>query len=261
MKSKIRIALGVVLCMVVSIIGNKAPVSLAAGWADDVTEEIDVDTSYEESITESDYKDQQGYYYDAYKVTIPEKGNIKVYVESANERYTKYGSTWYFFYKSSDIDKNVWSWHAYGDDYSSARDRYYASSTAVLPKGTYYFVVKGNSTTASKNIPYTFELDYSPSITAPTVRGKKAAKKSITLNWNRVSNADGYEVKYSTNSKMSGAVKMQLDGINSTSTKLTGLKRKTTYYIKVRCKRTMEVGGQTKTYSSAWSTKQVIRTK
>ena len=67
----------------------------------------------------------------------------------------------------------------------------------------------------------------------------------------------GYEVQYSTSSKFKNAKTKKVSGYGKTSLKISNLKGKTTYYIRVRT--TMKVSG--KTYSSAWSKTQHVKTK
>ncbi|MGI3783066.1 MAG: fibronectin type III domain-containing protein, partial [Janthinobacterium lividum] len=64
--------------------------------------------------------------------------------------------------------------------------------------------------------------------------GLKAADRtttSLTVTWKAVSEAENYRVQYSTSSKMKKAKYERSTDISST---LTGLKRSTTYYVKVR---------------------------
>lgn len=74
-----------------------------------------------------------------------------------------------------------------------------------------------------------------------------AGEKSAVLKWKESSRAAGYQIRYSTSSKMSNA-KTVSAGTAGKKT-VTGLKTGKTYYFQIRSRRT--AGG--KTYSSAWT--------
>ena len=44
----------------------------------------------------------------------------------------------------------------------------------------------------------------------------------------------GYEIQYSTNKKFTSVKKATVKGYGATSKKITGLKAKTTYYVRIR---------------------------
>lgn len=87
------------------------------------------------------------------------------------------------------------------------------------------------------------------------------AKKAFTAKWKKQSKANqkkfnGYQIRYSINSNMSGA-KTATAIKSSKSKKIKGLKAKTTYYVQVR---TYTKSGGTTFYSS-WSAKKSVKTK
>jgi len=120
--------------------------------------------------------------------------------------------------------------------------------------GTYKAVVtfKGNySGTVSK------QFVVNPK--APAIKAPAAAKKAITAKWGKVAKqATGYEVMVATNSKFTkGKKTVKVTSFKTTSKKITKLKAKTKYYVKVRTY--TKVSG--KTYYSAWSKVKSVKTK
>ena len=67
----------------------------------------------------------------------------------------------------------------------------------------------------------------------------------------------GYQVRYSLKSSMASSKTKTVKGYATTSTKITNLKSKKTYYVQVRTYKT--VNG--KTYYSPWSAKKSVKTK
>ena len=74
-----------------------------------------------------------------------------------------------------------------------------------------------------------------PTVNTPS--GGDITDTSISLSWNRVSNASGYEVHYSTTSGFSigsgGVTKVTVNSGNTTSQRITSLTANTSYYFKV----------------------------
>lgn len=66
------------------------------------------------------------------------------------------------------------------------------------------------------------------------VKAKSTAKKKVTVTWNKVKNAKGYFVSISTKKNGKYKVKLTVKGGSKKKAVLRGLKRKKTYYIKVR---------------------------
>jgi hypothetical protein len=68
----------------------------------------------------------------------------------------------------------------------------------------------------------------------------------------------GYQVQYSTNKTFkTGAKTVTVKGATKTSRKISGLKKTTTYYVRVRTY--MSVGGRY--YYSKWSAVKSVKTK
>lgn len=89
------------------------------------------------------------------------------------------------------------------------------------------------------------------------------AKKAFTVKWKKQSakmaksTITGYQIRYSTSSKMTSAKTKTVKGYKYTSKKITKLKAKKKYYIQVRTYKT--VSG--KTYYSSWSGVKSVKTK
>ena len=79
-------------------------------------------------------------------------------------------------------------------------------------------------------------------------------KKSMKITWKKVSDADGYQVAYGTKKNFKGAKKKIL---NKTSLTVKKLKKKKTYYVRVRAYKT--VNGE-KVFG-AWSATKKVKIK
>lgn len=93
--------------------------------------------------------------------------------------------------------------------------------------------------------------------TAITSLSNKKGRK-LTVRWFRDSNAKGYEVQYATNSKFTKNKKTKMVYRNTGSVTLKKLKKKKTYYVRVR---SYNVTGDGKIVCSGWSTKRKIKIK
>lgn len=87
----------------------------------------------------------------------------------------------------------------------------------------------------------------------------KAQKKGFKVTWKKVSNAKGYQIKYSTSKKFTKKTSKTATVKKATTTSKTvkDLKKKKTYYVKVRSYKT--VNGK-KVYSD-WSNVKKVKTK
>ena len=68
--------------------------------------------------------------------------------------------------------------------------------------------------------------------TAKNTKGRK-----LTASWKKASNADGYQIQYAPNKKFK---KAKSQTVKSTSVKLKKLKKKTTYFVRVRAYKTVD---------------------
>ena len=87
----------------------------------------------------------------------------------------------------------------------------------------------------------------------------RAAKKSVAIKWKkRTSQTDGYQIRYSVDSRFKKGNKLvTVNKGNKNSKKLTGLQAKKKYYITIRTYKT--VGKQR--YYSEWSKKYKVTTR
>ena len=86
----------------------------------------------------------------------------------------------------------------------------------------------------------------------------KAGKKSLTAKWKKqTAQTTGYQFQYSTSSKFKGAKTVTITKNKTTSKKISKLKAKKKYYVRVRTYKTV---GKTKYYSS-WSKVKSVKTK
>ncbi|MEI3339613.1 MAG: InlB B-repeat-containing protein [Eubacterium sp.] len=89
------------------------------------------------------------------------------------------------------------------------------------------------------------------------------AKKAFTVSWKKqsakmaASRITGYQIRYSTSSKMTSAKTITVKGYKYTSKKISNLKAKKKYYVQIRTYKT--VSG--KNYYSSWSTAKTVKTK
>ena len=90
-----------------------------------------------------------------------------------------------------------------------------------------------------------------------------AARKAVTVKWKKQaarmskSRISGYQIQYSTSSKFSNAKIRTVKGYRNTSKRISSLKAKKKYYVRIRTY--MKVGS--KKYYSSWSRKKSIKTR
>lgn len=90
----------------------------------------------------------------------------------------------------------------------------------------------------------------------------KAVKKGFTVTWKKQkTQTSGYQIQYATNSKFKNAKTVTVKKNTDTSEKITKLKAKKKYYVRVRTYKTVKVNGKSKKIYSAWSAKKVVTTK
>jgi hypothetical protein len=126
----------------------------------------------------------------------------------------------------------------------------------TLSPGKTYYIQFFDGGSGVNIFNYSFKLNASDltSIDPPTTY-VSAASKGFKVKWDAVTNANGYEIRYSTKKSMANAKKVTLTG---KSKKITGLKKKTKYYVQVRAYANLSTGE--KLYSE-WSVKKTVTTK
>ena len=143
------------------------------------------------------------------------------------------------------------------------------SKGLVLKKGADYDIsyASGRKNVGRYAVKVTFKGEYDGTKTmyftinpkAPAIKAPAAASKSFTAKWSKVvGQATGYQIIYASNSKFtSGKKTVNVGNYKTTSKKITKLKSKSKYYVKVRTYKT--VNG-TK-YYSGWSKVKTVKTK
>lgn len=143
------------------------------------------------------------------------------------------------------------------------------SKGLVLKKGADYDIsyASGRKNVGRYAVKVTFKGEYDGIKTmyftinpkAPAIKAPAAASKSFTAKWSKVvGQATGYQIIYASNSKFtSGKKTVNVGNYKTTSKKITKLKSKSKYYVKVRTYKT--VNG-TK-YYSGWSKVKTVKTK
>ena len=135
----------------------------------------------------------------------------------------------------------------------------YITDTSAKKAGTYYYKVKA----ISKTQPYlssSYSSAKSVKVMSFSAKAKfklTAAKKAFTFKFKtKVTNADGYQIQYATKSNFKGA-KTATVSKSAKSKKISKLKAKTTYYVRVRAYK--KINGK-KVYS-VYSAKLKVKTK
>lgn len=93
---------------------------------------------------------------------------------------------------------------------------------------------------------------------------KKIANYSTCFRvyWNTQKNqTSGYQVRYSTKSNMSGSTYKTITNTSSSSLKVSGLNRKTTYYVQIRTYKQFTINGKSVKIYSSWSSAKSVKTK
>lgn len=102
-------------------------------------------------------------------------------------------------------------------------------------------------------------VDVCPKKQALTVKSVKS--KKIKIAWTKDGKASGYQVQYGTSKSLSKTGKTKLISKKSRSSlTLKKLKKKKTYYIRVRSFRKVQTGGKTLTLYGAWSKISKVKT-
>lgn len=174
--------------------------------------------------------------------TIPKAGTPKLSTTS----YTYDGK-----YKKPTVKISVTvsgktSYLVSGTDYTVSY-----TSNKLVGTATATVKLKGNYS-GSKKLTFTIK----PKATA--ISSLKAASKAFTVTWKQVtSQATGYQIRYSTSSKMTSAKTVTVSSYKTTSKKISSLTSKKKYYVQVRTYKT--VSG--KKYYGAWCTKKYVTVK
>lgn len=262
-KKILSIFLSIVTVVTMLAVGTTS--AFAAGWVSRATP-INLGTVYNES---ADYTDTyfNDYYYDAFVFSVPAKGKVKVRIEAEDETYM-YDADMYV-YRSSNLDDPIGddSLSYVNDGYSSGGGYYYREYTANLSSaGTYYLEVEydcGYVHTLDEHFDgsYDIRVTYTPSFSNTSLSKVSAKKKAFNAKWKKCSNVSGYQLQYSTKKNMKSAKTYTFKGNKTTSKTVSKLKKKKTYYVRVRTYKTVKINGKNKTYYGKWSSKKAVKTK
>lgn len=90
-----------------------------------------------------------------------------------------------------------------------------------------------------------------------------AGKKSFTAKWSKQkTQTTGYQVQYSQKKNFKSSAKTTTIGkTKTTAKKVTGLKKKKAYYVRVRTYKTVKISGKKAKLVSAWSSAKKVKTK
>lgn len=264
MKKKIlSIILSVVT--VVSALSVGSMTAFAGGWVSSAYN-VNLNTTYSESVDSTDAYDYDGgYYFDVVKFTLPAKGKINIKLTSEDTNIVKYmdsGDCRMNIYKTSNTERYLWSSDSnrISDGYNAGLGYYYGNYSATLPKGTYYLVFTFGD--YYENNSYDFKLTYTPSFSRTSIRKTSTPKKGqIRVDWDKCANVSGYQVQYSRNKNMKNAKRITAKGSNNYSRTIKNLSSKKKYYVRVRTYKTVKVNGKNKTYYSKWSSKKSVTTR
>ncbi|MCF0145300.1 MAG: hypothetical protein HUJ73_01815 [Eubacterium sp.] len=133
-----------------------------------------------------------------------------------------------------------------------------SKGVVTIPKnfvGSAVITITAKATANYKAATKTITVTVNPKATSLT-KVTNPAKKTLTAQWNRISNAGGYQIQYAANSSFTSAKAVTAKGGTTVKKSFTGsfVKGKT-YYVRIRTYKT--VGG--KNYYSAWSKALKIR--
>ena len=106
----------------------------------------------------------------------------------------------------------------------------------------------------AKDNPYPAARSYLKDVTLTKYKNIKG--KKIELKWKKIKNIAGYQIRYSKNSSFASAKKVVVDSKTKTY-KIEKLKKKKTYYIKMRC----YIVHNNKKYYGAWTKKVKVKIK
>ncbi len=188
--------------------------------------------------------------------------------------------------KGNTLEKNI----DYTVSYAKGRKYVGKYKVKVTFKGDYrgtktlYFKINPKSTTLEKNIDYTvsyakgrkyvgkykvkvtFKGDYRGTKTlyfkinpkSTTISTLKPYKKSFKAYWKKqTTQIKGYQLRYSTSSKMKNNKTLTINGYKNTSKTVKKLRAKSKYYVQVRVYKKTSSG----TYYSSWSKVKSVRTR
>lgn len=158
---------------------------------------------------------------DFYIFDMPFSGKLTI----THYNYTE-GESGYYDVLDSEGNK-VYTCYAH---YDSNKGYAYDKDTTELDKGTYYIKVYDNAGS------YKFWMNVKPDTGAIDYGMRSKSKATIKLK--EASGVTGYILQYSTSDKF-GKKSTKSKTVKGTTVKLSGLNKKKTYYVRVRCYKTL----------------------
>ena len=145
------------------------------------------------------------------------------------------------------------------------------SNGKTINKKYYKVSYSNNKNVGQATVKVTFKDKYKGTVLketfkivpkATTISKVKASSKGFTVTWKKQkTQTTGYQIQYSTSSKFKNAETVTVKKNTTTSKKITKLKAKKKYYVRVRTYKTVKVNGKSKKIYSAWSEKKTVTTK
>jgi len=135
----------------------------------------------------------------------------------------------------------------------------------------YYTVTyKDNKKVGTATVTVTFKGRYKGKVTktftispkGTSVSKVTASKKGFTVKWKtQKTQTTGYQIQYSTSKSFKSSKTITVSKNTTVSKKVSGLKAKKKYYVRVRTFKKQKVNGKSKTFYSAWSSAKSVTTK
>lgn len=181
---------------------------------------------------------------DYYKFSTPSAGKVNFNITNATDGRLKYA-----IYDSST---NM-----------AASDVVYSNQKGTqeikLTAGSYYLAVTKADSNDGGVGSYNFNMDFiALSLKAPAIKNLKAYYyDGMQFSWNKISDADGYQIQYCKSLKFKSGVKKDIKSENDTYASYSGLSHRKKYYVRMRAY--VNVQGTTK--YSKWSKVKVVKIK
>lgn len=135
----------------------------------------------------------------------------------------------------------------------------------VIAKSNYTVKYTANKSVGTAKVTVAFKGNYTGTVTrtfkivpkSTSITSVKPSKKSFTVKWKKqATQTTGYQIQIATDKSFKKNVKTYtVKGNGTTSKKITGLKAKTKYYVRVRAYKSSS------TYASGWSTYKTVTTR
>lgn len=144
------------------------------------------------------------------------------------------------------------------------------SKGKAVSSKNYTVTYKNNKTVGTATVTITFKNQYSGKVTktftiepkGTTVSKVTAESKGFTVKWKaQKTQTTGYQIQYSLNKNFKSAKTVTVDKNSTVSKKITGLKAKKKYYVRVRTFKKQKVNGKNQTIYSGWSSVKNVTTK